>query len=160
MKAVGYQNSLPLTDPASLLDIEMEQPTLRDRDLLIEVKAVSVNPVDTKVRRSVKPDEGQKYKVLGYDCAGIVRQVGRMVSLFKKGDEVYYAGSIARPGTNAEYHAVDERIVGIKPRSLSFPDAAAIPLTAITAWELLFDRFHVEMAVSGMAAASGKESER
>lgn len=144
MKAVGYQNSLPLTDPASLLDIEMEQPTLRDRDLLIEVKAVSVNPVDTKVRRSANPDEGQKYKVLGYDCAGIVRQVGKMVSLFKRGDEVYYAGSIARPGTNAEYHAVDERIVGTKPRTLSFADAAAMPLTAITAWELLFDRFHVE----------------
>jgi NADPH2:quinone reductase len=142
MKAVGYKQPLPISDPGSLLDIDIPELHATGRDLLVEVKAVSVNPVDTKVRSSAKPD-GVEYKVLGWDAAGIVKQVGSEASLFKPGDEVYYAGSIARPGTNSELHLVDERIVGKKPRSLDFAHAAALPLTTITAWELLFDRFGV-----------------
>ena len=111
-------------------------------DLLIEVKAISVNPVDVKVRASGRPD-GSGYKILGWDAAGVVEAIGPECSLFKPGDEVFYAGSIARSGTNAERHLVDERIVGRKPRTLTFADAAALPLTSITAWELLFDRFEV-----------------
>lgn len=142
MKAVGYKTPLPITDPESLLDIEVPEPEAKGHDLLVEVKAISVNPVDVKVRASAKPDEGT-YKILGWDAAGIVRGVGPEVSLFKPGDEVYYAGSIARQGTDAEFHIVDERIVGSKPRTLSFHEAAALPLTTITAWELLFDRLGV-----------------
>jgi NADPH:quinone reductase len=143
MKAVGYKKPSPIEDPESLLDISLPEPEAKGRDLLVEVKAVSVNPVDTKVRSSAKPD-GTEYKVLGWDAAGIVKETGSESSLFKPGDEVYYAGSIARPGTNAEFHVVDERIVGNKPKSLSFAEAAALPLTTITAWELLFDRFGVQ----------------
>ncbi len=139
MKAVGYKKPLPIEDPESLLDISIPAPEAKGRDLLVEVRAVSVNPVDTKVRATSNPD-GTEYKVLGWDAAGIVREAGSDCSLFKPGDEVYYAGSIARPGTNAEFHVVDERIVGKKPKSLSFAQAAALPLTSITAWELLFDR--------------------
>jgi zinc-binding alcohol dehydrogenase family protein len=142
MKAVGYRKPLPIEDPESLLDVEVPKPEAKGRDLLVEVKAVSVNPVDTKVRASAKP-EGSEYKILGWDAAGVVKQVGSESTLFKVGDEVYYAGSIARPGTNAEFHLVDERIVGKKPKSLNFVHAAALPLTTITAWELLFDRFGV-----------------
>jgi len=133
----------PIDDPESLLDVEVPIPHATGRDLLVEVKAVSVNPVDVKVRATVGPD-GNEYKILGWDAAGIVKQVGPEGALFKPGDEVYYAGSIARPGTNAEFHLVDERIVGKKPQSLGFAHAAALPLTTITAWELLFDRFGVE----------------
>jgi len=143
MKAVGYKKPLPIEDPESLLDIDIPAPEAKGRDLLIEVKAISVNPVDMKVRRSAKPD-GTEYKVLGWDAAGVVKQAGPESTLFKAGDEVYYAGSIARPGTNSELHLVDERIVGKKPISLSFKHAAALPLTTITAWELLFDRFGVK----------------
>jgi NADPH2:quinone reductase len=143
MKAVGYQEPLPIENPESLMDIEIPAPQAKERDLLVEVKAVSVNPVDTKVRKSTKAETGQ-YKVLGWDAAGVVKSVGAECSLFKPGDEVYYAGSIARPGTNQELHLVDERIVGKKPRKLSFPEAAALPLTTITAWELLFDRLGAE----------------
>jgi NADPH2:quinone reductase len=139
MKAIGYKTPLPIEDPQSLLDIEVPEPHAKGRDLLIEVKAISVNPVDVKVRASGKP-EGSEYKILGWDAAGIVKEAGPETSLFKPGDEVYYAGSIARPGTNAELHLVDERIVGKKPRTLNFAHAAALPLTTITAWELLFDR--------------------
>jgi zinc-binding alcohol dehydrogenase family protein len=142
MKAVGYTTPLPIADPQSLLDIEIPAPVATGRDLLVEIKAISVNPVDVKVRASGKPD-GTEYKVLGWDAAGVVKAVGAECTLFKRGDEVYYAGSIARPGTNAELHLVDERIVGKKPRSLNFAQAAALPLTTITAWELLFDRFGV-----------------
>ena len=143
MKAVGYKKPLPIEDPESLLDISLPTPEAKGRDLLVEVRAISVNPVDAKVRASAKPD-GTEYKVLGWDAAGIVKEAGSESSLFKPGDEVYYAGSIARPGTNAEFHVVDERIVGNKPKSLSFAEAAALPLTTITAWELLFDRFGVQ----------------
>ena len=138
MKAIGFiHNALPIEDPASLQDIEIPKPSPGLKDLLVEVKAVSVNPVDTKVRAGTVTREP---KVLGWDAAGIVREVGPQVTLFKPGDQVYYAGSIARPGSNSEYHLVDERIVGHQPRSLGAAQAAALPLTAITAWELLFDR--------------------
>ncbi len=142
MKAVAYQKNLSIADAAALQDVELPAPQVGPRDLLVRVKAVSVNPVDTKVRRSTPAPEGE-YKILGYDAAGVVEAVGAEVTLFKVGDEVYYAGSIARPGTNAELHVVDERIVGHKPKTLDFAAAAALPLTAITAWELLFDRLGV-----------------
>ena len=143
-KAVGFKMPLPIEDPNSLLDINLSQPKATGRDLVIQVRAVSVNPVDVKVRASTGPDGGE-YKILGYDAAGVVTQAGSETVLFKPGDEVYYAGSIARPGTNAEYHLVDERIVGKKPKNLSFAQAAALPLTTITAWELLFDRLGVRI---------------
>ncbi|WP_420223367.1 zinc-binding alcohol dehydrogenase family protein [Pigmentiphaga litoralis] len=139
MKAVGYHTPLPINDPAALQDLQLPKPQATGRDLLVAVQAISVNPVDTKVRKSATPPEGEA-KVLGWDAVGIVEAVGPDVTLFKAGDAVYYAGSIARPGANAEFHLVDERIVGRKPSTLSNAEAAALPLTAITAWELLFDR--------------------
>jgi len=142
MKAIGYQQSLPIGDPRSLLDIEQHDPTPGPRDLLVEVRAISVNPVDTKIRMRVQPEDGQQ-QVLGWDAAGVVRAVGSEVSLFKPGDEVFYAGALDRPGANSELHLVDERIVGRKPTSLDFAAAAALPLTSITAWELLFERLQV-----------------
>jgi zinc-binding alcohol dehydrogenase family protein len=142
MKAVGYRKSLPITAEDSLVDLDLPTPEPGPRDLLVAVRAVSVNPVDTKVRVRAAPPAGE-VKILGWDAAGIVEAVGSEVSLFKPGDEVFYAGSIARSGTNAEYHLVDERIVGHKPKRLSFAEAAALPLTSITAWELLFDRLGV-----------------
>lgn len=148
MRAVGYTKAGPITAEASLLDIELPDPVASGHDLLIEVKAVSVNPVDTKVRTSADPTDGE-YKVIGYDAAGVVKAVGPDVTLFKPGDDVYYAGSIARAGTNSELHLVDERIVGKKPKSLSFAEAAALPLTAITAYEALFDRLKVQDKVPG-----------
>jgi zinc-binding alcohol dehydrogenase family protein len=139
MKAVGYKKTLPIDDPEALFDFDAAKPEPKPRDLLVAVKAVSVNPVDTKVRKRAAPPAGET-KILGYDAAGVVEAVGSEVTLFKPGDEVFYAGSIQRPGTNAEFHLVDERIVGHKPKTLAFAEAAALPLTAITAWELLFDR--------------------
>lgn len=144
MKAVGYQKPQPIANTESLLDISLPEPVATGHDLLVEVKAISVNPVDTKVRNSGAPAEGQPYKVLGWDASGIVKAVGPDVTLFQPGDRVWYAGSIARPGTNAELHLVDERIVGHAPKSLDFAQAAALPLTAITAWEMLFDRLGVQ----------------
>jgi zinc-binding alcohol dehydrogenase family protein len=140
MKAVGYRTSLPIDQPGSLIDVVLPDPVPGPHDLLVEVRAVSVNPVDTKVRMRAAPPTGE-IKVLGYDAAGVVKAAGPAVKLFKPGDEVFYAGSIARQGTNSELHCVDERIVGPKPKSLGFAQAAALPLTGITAWELLFDRF-------------------
>jgi NADPH:quinone reductase len=142
MKAIGYEKPLPINEPESLIDINIPAPEAKGHDLLVEVKAVSVNPVDVKVRSGSKP-ENEEYKILGWDSSGVVQAVGSDVTLFKPGDEVYYAGSIARQGTNSELHLVDERIVGFKPHSLTFVQAAAMPLTTITAWELLFDRFGV-----------------
>ncbi|WKA31224.1 zinc-binding alcohol dehydrogenase family protein [Bradyrhizobium roseum] len=139
MKAVGYKKSLPIEDADSLFDFEAAKPEPKGRDIRVAVKAISANPVDYKVRKRAAPPEGET-KILGYDAAGIVDAVGPDVTLFKPGDEVFYAGSILRQGTNAEFHLVDERIVGRKPKSLSFAQAAALPLTSITAWELLFDR--------------------
>ncbi len=143
MKAIGYTHPGAIDHPGALLDITLPDPVATGRDLLIEVRAVSVNPVDTKVRKGTGPAEGQPYKVLGWDACGIVRAVGPDVTLFQPGDRVWYAGSIARPGTNSELHLVDERIVGHAPQSLDDAEAAALPLTAITAWELLFDRLGV-----------------
>ncbi|MBV6289733.1 zinc-binding alcohol dehydrogenase family protein [Pseudomonas aegrilactucae] len=142
MKAVAYYQSLPITDPAALQDIELPAPEPGPRDVLVQVHAISVNPVDTKVRQNVQP-EANTPKVLGWDVAGVVKAVGTEVSLFQPGDKVYYAGSIARAGANSELHVVDERIVGHMPRTLSFAQAAALPLTAITAWELLFERLQI-----------------
>jgi zinc-binding alcohol dehydrogenase family protein len=142
MKAVGYRKSHPIEDAESLANFEAAKPEPRARDLRVAVKAVSVNPVDTKVRKRAAPPEGET-KILGYDAAGVVDAVGPDVTLFKPGDEVFYAGSILRQGTNSEFHLVDERIVGAKPKTLSFTQAAALPLTSITAWELLFDRLGV-----------------
>jgi len=139
MKAVGYQKSLPIEDKDALIDFEAAKPEPRGRDLRVAVKAISANPVDYKVRKRAAPPAGE-YKILGFDAAGVVDAVGPEVTLFKPGDEVFYAGSILRQGTNSEFHLVDERIVGRKPKSLSFAQAAALPLTSITAWELLFDR--------------------
>ncbi|WP_434704862.1 zinc-binding alcohol dehydrogenase family protein [Pseudomonas sp. Z1-12] len=143
MKAIAYYHSLPITDPQSLQDIELPEPVAGPRDLLVEVKAISVNPVDTKVRQNVQP-EGGAAKVLGWDVAGVVKAVGSEVTLFKAGDKVFYAGSIARAGGNSERHVVDERIAGHMPKTLGFADAAALPLTAITAWELLFERLRIQ----------------
>ncbi len=139
MKAVGYKKSLPIDAADALIDFEAPKPEAKGRDIRVAVKAISANPVDYKVRKRAAPPEGET-KILGYDAAGIVDAVGPDVSLFKPGDEVFYAGSILRQGTNSEFHLVDERIVGAKPKSLSFAQAAALPLTSITAWELLFDR--------------------
>jgi zinc-binding alcohol dehydrogenase family protein len=142
MKAVGYRQNLPLSDAQALLDAELPEPTPGPKDLLVDVKAVSVNPVDTKVRRGVAPPEGQ-LKVLGWDAAGVVRAVGAQVQGFEPGDRVWYAGAIDRPGSNSERHGVDHRIAAHMPKSLGFAAAAALPLTTITAWELLFTRLGV-----------------
>jgi len=148
MRAVGFNQNQPITSDSALLDIELPMPEPQGRDLLVEIRAVSVNPVDTKTRKNAVVEPGQ-YKVLGYDAAGVVKAVGPGVKLFQPGDEVYYAGAINRQGTNAEYHLVDERIVGSKPKTLSFEEAAALPLTAITAYEALFHRMKVTDKVAG-----------
>jgi zinc-binding alcohol dehydrogenase family protein len=142
MKAIAYYQNLPIQHPEALLDVQLPEPVIGEHDLLVEVKAISVNPVDVKVRAGMAPEQGQA-KVLGWDVAGTVRSVGSKVSLFKAGDRVWYAGALQRPGANSELHAVDERIVGHMPESLDFSQAAALPLTTITAWELLFDRLQV-----------------
>lgn len=136
-----------IAEAGTLRDADLPEPVPGDNDLLVEVRAVSVNPVDTKVRRRAGAD-GQP-RVLGWDAAGVVLSHGRAVSAFGVGDEVFYAGSMARPGCNSERHVVDARIVGPKPTSLSFIEAAALPLTAITAWEMLFDR--LQLPTSGDA---------
>lgn len=148
MKAIGYYRNLPISDAESLVDLTLPDPVPGDRDLLVEVRAVSVNPVDVKIRTNKAPEAGQP-KVIGWDAAGVVRAVGKDVTLFKPGDKVWYAGSLVRPGTNSELHVVDERIVGPMPQTLDFAAAAALPLTTITAWELLFDRLKI---------SEGKES--
>ena len=146
MKAIALTRYLPISDPESLQDVELPKPVVSGHDVLVRVEAISVNPVDTKIR-SPKPQVEAQPKVLGYDAAGVVEAVGADVTLFQPGDEVYYAGDITRSGTNAQFHLVDERIVGRKPATLDFAQAAALPLTAITAWELLFDRmpFSIDM---------------
>ena len=145
MKAVALTHYLPIEDPRSFLDVEMETPSASGRDLLVEVKAVAVNPVDTKLRA---PKEGveEPPRVLGFDASGVVVAVGDEASLFKVGDDVYYAGDVTRPGSNAQFQLVDEWIVGRKPTSLSFAEAAALPLTTITAYESLFDRLGIDPA--------------
>ena len=152
MRAIGYTTSLPIDDPQSLVDLDLPKPEATGRDLLVEVMAVSVNPVDTKIRqRRADPDGAPQ--VLGWDAAGTVVAVGDTVTGFAVGDAVFYAGAIDRPGTNAEYHLVDDRIVGHKPESLDWAQAAALPLTSITAWETLFDRLDVRKPVPGAANA-------
>jgi zinc-binding alcohol dehydrogenase family protein len=142
MKAIAFtQHGLPLDNPESLTDMDLPKPAPGPLDLLVEVRAIAVNPVDTKVRAGSAATEP---KVLGWDAVGVVQETGADVTLFQPGDEVYYAGSIARPGSYSEFHLVDERIVGRKPASLDAASAAALPLTSITAWELLFDRLGVQ----------------
>lgn len=153
MKAIGYKVPLPILERDSLVDIELPTPIPEGRDILVEVKAISVNPVDYKVRRSTPPVAGIDWKVVGWDAGGIVTAVGPDVTTFKPGDEVFYAGSITRPGANAEFHLVDERIVGRKPVKLGWADAAALPLTTLTAWEAFFDRLDIKRPVSGAAPA-------
>lgn len=142
MKAVGLYRYLPIDHPESLLDVEIETPVAAKRDLLVEVKAISVNPVDCK-RRAPKDQVENKPKILGWDAAGVVKAAGPEAKLFKPGDAVYYAGSIIRQGANSEFHLVDERIAGRKPKNVSFAEAAALPLTTITAWELMFERMGI-----------------
>ena len=151
MKAIGLYKYLPIDHPESLLDLEVETPVATGHDLLVGVKAISVNPVDTK-RRAPKDLVEKTPKILGFDASGIVEAVGPDVTLFKPGDAVYYAGSVIRQGANCEFHLVDERIVGRKPASLPFAEAAAMPLTTLTAWELMFDR----MGISRAGAHAGK----
>lgn len=139
MKAIGYTQTGPITTPGILVEFDAQKPELGPHDLLVKINGIAMNPVDTKVRVRLEPQDGPH--ILGYDAAGVVVETGSEVSLFSIGDEVFYAGDITRPGCNAEFQAVDERIVGKKPNSLGFNEAAAIPLTAITAWEMLFDSF-------------------
>jgi len=156
MKIISYRDSLPIADADSLLDLTADQPSPGPRDLLVEVRAVSVNPVDTKIRAGGGPGKpGGPLPILGWDAAGIVKDFGSQVTLFKPGDEVYYAGAIDRPGSYAEYQCVDERLVGNKPRSLDFPEASALPLTTITAWEMLFDRLRIDASSEGSILVLG-----
>lgn len=152
MRAVGFNIPQPIAAETSLIDIDLPMPEASGQDLLVEIRSVSVNPVDTKVRASAEVEPGQ-HRVLGYDAAGVVKAVGPQATLFKPGDEVYYAGAINRQGTNAEFHLVDERIVGRKPKSLTFEQAAALPLTAITAYEAMLHRMKVQQPVAGAANA-------
>ena len=145
IKAIGYKDNLAIDNEQALQDITLEKPTASGHDILVEVKAISVNPVDYKIRQSRPASEGE-YAVIGWDAAGIVTAVGDEVSLFSVGDKVYYAGDLTRSGSNAEYQLVDERVVGHMPASLSFAEAAALPLTTITAWEMLFDRLQVPVS--------------
>ncbi len=143
MKAIGYIKSLPINDPESLIDIELPQPIATGYDLLIKVKAIAVNPVDYKIRQKVSSTDGN-YKVIGWDAVGEVVATGEAATQFKPGDVVYYAGDLNRQGSNAEYQLVDERLVGSKPKSLSDAEAAALPLTSITAWEILFEHLSIK----------------
>ena len=142
MKAVGLYEYLPIEDPKSLVDVSIQRPKATGKDLLVKVEAISVNPVDTKVR-SPKDKTETEPKILGWDAAGTVVETGENVTLFEPGDKVYYAGAINRSGSYSEYQLVDERIAAKKPASLSFAEAAALPLTSITAWEALFERLHI-----------------
>ena len=155
MKAVGLYKYLPIDHPESLLDLEVETPVATGHDLLVGVKAISVNPVDTK-RRAPKDLVEKTPKILGFDASGIVEAVGPDVTLFKPGDAVYYAGSVIRQGTNCQFHLVDERIVGRMPASLPFAEAAAMPLTTLTAWELMFDRMGISKSGADGKNAAGK----
>jgi zinc-binding alcohol dehydrogenase family protein len=143
MKAIATYQYQPTTAPDCFVEVDLDMPQPGARDLLVRVKAVSVNPVDYKVRTSLKEKQAEP-RILGWDAAGTVEAVGANVTLFKPGDEIYYAGSILRPGSDSEYQLVDERIVGKKPTTLSFEEAAALPLTTLTAWEALFERLGIE----------------
>ena len=144
MKAIGFKTSLPITEKDSFIEFETAVPRAEGHDLLVKIKAISVNPVDFKIRQNAAKDTVlDEPKVIGWDACGVVEAVGDAVTLFKKGDEVYYAGDINRSGCNAEYQLIDERITGKKPASLSYAAAAAMPLTTVTAWEILFDRIRI-----------------
>ncbi|MDQ8005463.1 MAG: zinc-binding alcohol dehydrogenase family protein [Pedobacter sp.] len=144
MKAVGFRTSLPISAANSFIDFETEKPTPQGHQLLVKINAIAVNPVDYKIRQNAAKDtELAEPKIIGWDACGVVEAVGNEVSLFNVGDEVYYAGDITKPGCNAEYQVIDERIVGKKPKILSNEEAAAMPLTSLTAWEILFDRIRV-----------------
>ena len=155
MKAVGLYKYLPIDDPESLLDLELDEPVATGSDLLVEVKAISVNPVDTK-RRAPKDLVEKTPRILGWDAAGVVVGHGADCTLFKPGDAVYYAGSAIRQGANCRFHLVDERIVGRKPANLTFPEAAALPLTTLTAWELMFERMGISKSGADGKNAAGK----
>jgi zinc-binding alcohol dehydrogenase family protein len=142
MKAIGFRESLPVDHPEALIEFDAPVPEPGPQDLRVAVRAVAVNPVDTKIRRHAAPTDGAR-RILGWDAVGIVDAVGSEVSIFKPGDRVWYAGALDRPGCNAEFQCVDARLVSHAPHTLSDPEAAALPLTAITAWELLFDRLGV-----------------
>ena len=145
MKAIGFKKSLPIDDDESLFLFNTEKPKPGKRDLLVRIKAISVNPVDFKVRQSAaKESELDEPKIIGWDASGIVEEIGEEVSLFKPGDEVFYSGDINRPGCYAEFQNIDERIVGLKPGNLNWQEAAALPLTALTAWESIFDRLGIK----------------
>lgn len=152
MKAIGYKTAGALDREDALSDIELARPTPRPRDIMVQVAAISVNPVDTKIRTNVSAD-GDGWKVLGWDAAGVVVETGADITGFQPGDEVYYAGALDRDGANSELHLVDERIVAKKPKSLSMTQAAALPLTSITAYEMLFDRLDVCTPVPGASNA-------
>lgn len=157
MKAIGYSYC---GDAGVLMDINVPTPTPTGYDLLVEVKAIAVNPIDCKARKNMAPEAGN-YKIPGWDAVGVVKSIGDKVTLFKPGDEVWYAGDITRPGCNSEFQLVDERITGHKPKSLSWAEAAAMPLTTLTAWELLFDRLNVtdreksSLLITGAAGGVG-----
>lgn len=145
MKAIGFKTSLSIEKEDSFIAFETPKPTPEEHNLLVKVQAVSVNPVDFKIRQnSAKETVLETPKIIGWDAVGIVEAIGDQVSLFKVGDEVYYAGNITKPGSNAEYQLIDERIVGRKPKSLSIEQAAVMPLTGLTAWEILFDRIRID----------------
>lgn len=144
MKAIGLTRYLPISNPESLTDVQIPKPIPTGKDLLVAIKAIAVNPVDVKIR-SPKQEVEDAPRILGWDAAGVVEAVGSEVTLFKPGDEVFYAGDVTRAGTNAEYQLVDERIVGSKPQNLNFAQAAALPLTAITAYEAFFDRLRIDV---------------
>ncbi|CAM5221230.1 Zinc-type alcohol dehydrogenase-like protein OS=Castellaniella defragrans OX=75697 GN=HNR28_003201 PE=3 SV=1 [Castellaniella defragrans] len=152
MKAIGFNRPLPISDPLSLVDLDLPEPEYGEQDLLVDVQAIAVNPVDTKVRASAQPAPGT-WRIPGWDAVGRVRAVGASVAGFKTGDQVFYAGAIDRPGSYAEQQAVDARIVAHAPATLDIEEAAALPLTSLTAWETLFDRLRVEQPVAGAAHA-------
>lgn len=150
MKAIGFRQSLPISEEESFISFETEKPEAKGRNLLVKILAISVNPVDYKVRQNSAKDKVlEQTKIIGWDAVGIVEDTGSEVTLFQKGDHVYYAGDITKSGSNAEYQLVDERIVGRKPKNLSWAEAAAMPLTLLTVWELFFDRIRINESDSG-----------
>jgi NADPH2:quinone reductase len=150
MKVVSFHKPLPISDPERFLDLNAETPLAAARDLLVEIRAVGINPVDAKIRGGGGPGSPTGVlKILGWDAAGVVRAIGTEATLFAPGDEVFHAGSVDRPGSYAEFQCVDERIVGRKPKKLGFAESAAMPLTTITAWEMLFDRLKIDRTEEG-----------
>lgn len=150
MKAIGFKKSLPITESESFIEFEVEKPKVEGRNILVKIQAISVNPVDFKIRQGSAKDQALEVpKIIGWDAVGVVEDIGPEVSLFKKGDAVYYAGDITKSGCNAAYQLVDERIVGKKPTALSNAEAAAMPLTVLTAWEILFDRIRINQQDNG-----------